>query len=291
MDGLKIWQRIQLYGRMVKFSHTIFALPFACSAVLLAWREHPVDVSDLFWILLALFAARSAAMGFNRVVDARYDAENPRTANREIPSGKLQKSTAAAFVACFSLLFIWAAAMLSRLCLVLSVPVLILLLSYSYTKRCTWLCHLYLGFVISLAPMGAWIALTGEWSWRISVLSLALMSYIAGFDILYACQDIQFDRRKGLFSLPACLGAAKSLVIARAIHLLSFFSLLLIKPLFGLGSVYTATVFIIGFLFWLEHRMVKPDDLSRVNIAFFHINSMISVILFIGLLIDELVRW
>ncbi len=279
------------YGRMIKFSHTVFALPFALSAVVLAHRQSDISFGSLFWIVIAMIGARSAAMGFNRIVDADYDRENPRTALREIPQGKLGKTAAWRFVFFFSLVFILAAAMLGSLCFYLSFPVLALLFSYSYTKRFTLLCHVYLGFVIALAPMGAWIGLTGRFSWPVLLLCLALLTYIAGFDILYACQDLQFDRRAGLYSIPAQWGVKQALFISTGLHILSFFFLLGMKPLFDLGTIYLITVLVIGLLFITEHRLVHPEDLSHVHMAFFHMNSIISLFLLTGIFLDTLVRW
>ncbi len=283
-------ERILTYGRMIKFSHTVFALPFAFSAVILAQRQHQMVISDIFWILLAMIGARSSAMGFNRIADAKFDTKNPRTSKRDIPSGRLSLSSAAVFVILFSGLFIFSSAMLGKLCFYLSFPILVVLFSYSYTKRFTWLSHIYLGFAISLAPAGAWIALAKSFSWSVLILSFALMTYIAGFDILYACQDIEFDKNEGLFSIPAHFGVKKALIIASIIHLASFCFFFLIYFVFDMNLMYFFAVVIIGILLIIEHRLVKPDDLSNVNFAFFHINSLISITLFLGILADELVR-
>jgi len=281
-------RHIVTFGRMIKFSHTIFALPFALAAVVLAHRQAPITLYSLIWILVAMVAARSAAMGFNRIVDARIDARNPRTAIREIPSGRLSRRAAIIFVAISAGIFVAAAAMLGKLCLLLSVPVLAVLCLYSYTKRFTWLAHIYLGFAISLAPLGAWIALTNSFYGPILLLSLALLTYIAGFDILYACQDTDFDRQEGLFSIPARFGIARALLTARAIHLLAWICLLLVGITFNLGLIYYGTTLCIGVLLIIEHRLVNPDDLSKIDIAFFNVNSTISVVLFLGILVDEI---
>jgi len=280
------------YGRMIRFSHTVFALPFALSAVVLAQRISPIAAADFFWILAAMIGARSAAMGFNRIVDARFDRDNPRTAGREIPSGRITLRSAVLFVVLSSALFVMAAAMLNMLCLALSAPVLLVLFGYSYTKRFTRWSHLYLGFAISLAPMGAWIALTGSFSWGILCLSLALMTYIAGFDIIYACQDVDFDRKQNLFSVPAHYGATGALRIAVGLHMLSFGFFWLVYLFFDMGWIYLVTVIIIGGLFILEHRLVRGGDLKHIELAFFHVNSVISVVLFFGVLADEwMMRW
>jgi 4-hydroxybenzoate polyprenyltransferase len=278
------------YGRMIKFSHTLFAMPFALAAVVLAQRVVPLDGSTLLWVLVALVAARSAAMGFNRIADAALDARNPRTANREIPAGKLSRSHTRRFVIVSSLAFIGAAAMLGPLCLVLSLPVLALLCGYSYTKRFTWLSHLVLGLAISLAPLGAWIAVTGSVHWPVLLLSGALLTYIAGFDILYACQDADFDRREGLHSIPVRFGIGPALWASAWLHVISFLFFLLIHIAFDMNHAYLGTVAVIGGLLVIEHRLVDPDDLSRVQVAFFHVNSMISVVLLAGVLLDEVLR-
>lgn len=280
-------RRITLYGRMIKFSHTIFALPFALTALVLAHRRHPVTLTQLGWILLAMAGARSAAMGFNRIADRRYDGLNPRTAARELPSGKLSTASAALFVCASAALFILAAAMLGRLTFYLSLPVLGVLLSYSYMKRFTWWTHLYLGFAISLAPLGAWIAITQHFNAPILLLCLALMGYITGFDILYACQDLAFDTAQGLHSIPARFGAPRALRIAKSVHAVSYGAFLTIFFVFDMGAVYLMTTGIIGGLLLMEHWLVKPDDLRHVNIAFFHVNSIISTLLILGVLADE----
>ncbi|GBC63813.1 4-hydroxybenzoate octaprenyltransferase [Desulfonema ishimotonii] len=275
---------------MIKFSHTVFALPFALSALILVSRRYPVTLSDILWILVAMVGARSAAMGFNRLADAGIDARNPRTANREIPAGKLSRSAATLFVAIFSGVFITAAAMLGTLCFYLSFPVLGVLFFYSYTKRFTWLAHIWLGFAISLAPTGAWVAIAGHFSWEILLLSLALLTYIAGFDILYACQDADFDRAQGLFSIPSRFGIPKALVMAKLIHGLSYGAFLGLFFAFDMSGVYLMTAGLIGLLLIFEHWLVRPDDLRNVHIAFFHVNSLISITLFAGILTDELLR-
>jgi 4-hydroxybenzoate polyprenyltransferase len=275
---------------MVKFSHSLFALPFALAAAILAQRVTPLRWADLIWVLVAMVAARSAAMGFNRWADAAFDARNPRTSGREIPAGGIPKSAVLLFVLSSSIVFIVAAGMLGKICFWLSFPVLGILLLYSYTKRFTWLSHLYLGFAISLAPLGAWLALAKTFSGVILLLCLALMLYIAGFDILYACQDAAFDRKEGLYSIPVRFGLDSALRIAAVFHGIGFLCFLALYAAFDLTMPYLAAVGIIGILLILEHRLVRPDDMSRVHVAFFHINSIISAMLFCGVLADELYR-
>jgi 4-hydroxybenzoate polyprenyltransferase len=278
--------RMLIYGRLIKFSHTVFALPFALAAVLLAYRQHPIGPAVLWWILLAMASARSAAMGFNRYVDYEYDRCNPRTTSRPLTAGHIDKKSVLLFVLISSCLFVISAGMLGRLCLAFSLPVLSVLFLYSYTKRFTRFSHLVLGFAIGLAPIGAWIATTGGWDLRILPLSLALMTYIAGFDILYACQDIEFDRKEGLFSLPVCWGVEPALRMSSFLHGLTFFFLLLIYFAFHLGPAYLAVLLIISILLFAEHKLIQPHHLERVNFVFFHINSVVSVLLLLAVLMD-----
>lgn len=287
---MNLLSKAAIYSRMIKFSHTIFALPFALSAVVLVQKTKPIDFTTVFWVVVAMAGARSAAMGFNRIADAAIDAKNPRTAVREIPKGIISRGEAAFFTLIASGVFIGAAAMLSPWCFWLSFPVLALLFAYSYMKRVTWLAHLVLGFVIGLAPMAVWLAVTGALPGMISVLSLALMTYIAGFDILYACQDMEFDRAMGLHSIPACFGLEKAMKISRLLHGVSVLSLLSLYWLFPLNAVYLAFVAVIAFLFFVEHRLVKPHDLSRLDVAFFQVNSAISVLVLVAILTGSLLR-
>lgn len=281
--------QILTFGRMIKFSHTVFALPFALSAVILAWKDHEPDMSVLAWIILAMVGARSAAMGFNRIIDAPMDLKNPRTANREIPAGILTRKSAGLFVGASSLVFVFAAAMLGPLCFWLSFPVLILLLFYSYTKRFTAYCHIYLGFAISLAPLGAWIAITGGVSAPILFLTLALMTYIAGFDILYACQDTAFDEQTGVFSIPSAIGPRNAMAISQLLHGFTLILLFAMYLSFDMHPVFLIFLGVIALLLVVEHRLVKPDNLEHINIAFFHMNSLVSITLFAGVLTEALV--
>lgn len=287
---ITLQQRVIIYARMIKFSHTIFALPFALSAVVMASRDHDVALSDFVWILLAMVGARSAAMGFNRITDADIDAKNPRTLIREIPAGLLSRKDAAFFVVGSSALFLLAAAMLGKLCFFLSFPVLFFLMFYSVTKRFTKYCHLYLGFAISLAPVGAWIAITDSLSLSVMSLTLALLTYIAGFDILYACQDIDFDREHGLFSMPAKLGAVKSMIVSSLLHLLTFIFFVIMYFTFGMHPLFLPFLIAIGILLVAEHHIVRHDNLEKIDIAFFNINSLISVLLFAGVVVDAVAR-
>ncbi|MGO9554309.1 MAG: UbiA-like polyprenyltransferase [Syntrophobacteraceae bacterium] len=282
---MMMWiDKVNTYGRLIKFSHTVFALPFALAAVLLANRYYPVSFRTFALIMVAMASARSAAMGFNRFADYRYDSLNPRTANRPHVTGHVDLLSVLILVSLSAAVFIMSAALLGRLCLILSVPVLAVLFFYSFTKRFTSLCHLILGFGIGLAPAGAWVAVSGQLDWRIMPLSFALMTYIAGFDILYSCQDIEFDRDQALFSLPACQGAAKALFFSTGLHALTFVFLLLVYFAFDLARIYLLFLLLIGVLIFAEHKLVRPDCLDKVNVAFFHVNSAISILLFLGVL-------
>ena len=286
----KAYAKITVYGRMIKFEHSIFALPFALSALLLAHQVNPVTPRLIFLIIMAVVWARSAGMGFNQLVDARWDAKNPRTAGREIPAGRISPGETGIFVLISSFLFVLSALAISYFCFFCSIPVLLILFSYSYAKRYTWLCHLILGFVQALGPLGVWLAVTGNFSAKISVLSLALGTYIAGFDLLYACQDMDFDRKEGLYSVPANLGIRRAMDFSIILHVVTFTSLLSLYWVFHLSYFYLGYVLIIGLLLIVEHRIVKPDDLSRINIAFFNINSSISVLMLAAIVTEELIR-
>lgn len=291
-ETIRIIGKVPAYLRMIKFSHTIFALPFAFASVVLVWPGSPPTLSTIFWIVLAMVGARSAAMGFNRLADASIDAKNPRTSMRELPAGTVSRPEAAVFVTFSALMFVFSAAMLSSTCFWLSFPALGVLFVYSYTKRFTWMAHLVLGAAIGMVPLAVWIALSGECFGPIWLLSAALMTYIAGFDILYACQDLQFDTHEGLHSIPVRFGLKKGLAISTLLHLISLVSLFGIYWTFSLHPVYLLFVAVIGALLFIEHRLVQPEDLSRVNIAFFHVNSVVSVMVFAAVLCGELFkRW
>ena len=276
--------KIHTYGRLIKFSHTVFALPFALAAVLLASRYYTVSFRTFALILVAMASARSAAMGFNRLADYRYDRLNPRTANRPHVTGQADLFSVLLFISLSAAVFIASAALLGRLCLIMSGPVLVILFFYSFTKRFTSFCHLILGFSIGLAPAGVWVAISGHLEWKILLLSFALMTYIAGFDILYSCQDIEFDRDQDLFSMPACWGASKALLFSTWLHALTLMFLLLVYFAFDLGRIYLLFLLLISVLIFAEHKLVRPDCLDKVNVAFFHVNSAISILLFLGVL-------
>jgi 4-hydroxybenzoate polyprenyltransferase len=286
-------QKTRQILEMIKFEHTIFALPFALISVLLASRNLPHGLPDgrtLTWILLAMIGARSAAMAFNRLVDAEFDRQNPRTASRHIPAGILSQAQVWAFFAVAVALFELAAWNLNRLCLLFSPVALASLLGYSYTKRFTSLCHLFLGFAIGLAPIGAWLAVRGTLNAVPLLLGAVVMLWIGGFDIIYALQDYEFDVQSPLYSLPKRIGKANALQISRLMHLLMIVLLILIGLLYGLHALYFLGVAVVAALIAYEQSLVRPDDLRRVNLAFFTLNGWVSVSLFGFVLLDSLLK-
>ncbi|HUA59047.1 MAG TPA: UbiA-like polyprenyltransferase [Verrucomicrobiae bacterium] len=285
------WTRLRLTLDMIKFEHSIFALPFALTGALLAWRDlalHPASTVmstpfplKLIWIIAAMVCARSAAMGFNRIADASIDARNPRTRMRHLPAGLLGRGFAWGFVIAASALFIAAASQLNRLCLELSPLALAILLFYSYTKRFTSFSHVVLGFCLGIAPAAAWIAVRGTFDPRILWLTAAVTCWTAGFDIIYSCQDYEFDCQEALFSIPRRLGIAAALRVAQALHAAMVICLLALVRTLHLGPLALAGVAAIAGLLIYEHRLVKPDDLSKVNAAFFTMNGYVSMLFFV----------
>lgn len=277
--------KVRLTFDMIKFEHSVFALPFALTGALLAFREDHFStagaLSKLAWIVIAMVAARSAAMAFNRILDADIDARNPRTSMRHIPAGLLGRAFAWRFTAVASAIFILAASMLNPLCLLLSPLALAVVLGYSYTKRFTSLSHLVLGFALGIAPAAAWIAVRGSLDPRVLWLTAAVMLWTAGFDIIYSCQDYDFDRQVKLYSVPRQLGIKRALLLSKLLHIGMIFCLMLLVRQFNLGWIAVAAVAAVAALLIYEHQLVKPDDLSRVNAAFFTVNGWVSVLFFV----------
>lgn len=264
---------------MIKIEHTLFALPFAFLGAVLAANGFP-SARQILWIILAMVGARSAAMAFNRIADRSFDAKNPRTASRAIPAGLLSVGFVWAFTIASAALFLVAAAMLNRMTLLLSPVALACVLLYSLTKRWTKFSHLVLGACLSIAPTGAWIAVRGEIGSPVPLLlSLVVLLWTAGFDVLYACQDYDFDRREGLKSIPARFGIGRALWIARALHAAAFLALVGLFVVTQLGPLAVAGVIATGALLVYQHRLVRADDLGRLNAAFFTTNAFVSVIL------------
>jgi 4-hydroxybenzoate polyprenyltransferase len=274
---------------MIKWEHSIFALPFALCGALLAAQGVP-NMRTLFWIVVCMISARTAAMAFNRLVDADIDAANPRTKMRAIPTGVLTSRFVGVFTLISAGVFVFAASQLNRLTLWLAPLVLLVLLGYSYTKRFTRWSHLVLGFALGMAPTGAWIAVRGSLDWRIVLLTAAVTFWVGGFDVIYACQDYDFDRQNGLWSVPRTFGIANALTIARVMHLAMLTMLIGVVSLFGLGTWAVVGVVAVALLLLYEHSLVKADDLSKLNAAFFTMNGVISVVFLIFVAADVLLR-
>jgi 4-hydroxybenzoate polyprenyltransferase len=286
--------RVRQYFELIKFSHTLFALPFALLGAALAAHDDTgwhVRVRDWAGILLCMATARSAAMAFNRLADRHFDARNPRTASRHVPAGLISVSAVAVFVLVCSLAFIASTLLFLPNCwpLYLSIPVLTWLFSYSYSKRFTSLAHFWLGVSLSLAPIAAWIALRAELDWPPAMLALAVLLWVSGFDIIYACQDVDFDRSIGLWSVPKTLGVQRALWVAAACHALMIPPLVGLGLVYPLGPIYFVGVAAVAALLTYEHALVRPDDLTRVNVAFFQVNVVISMGLLVVCVVDMLV--
>ena len=279
---------IVTYGRMIKFGHSIFALPFALSGAALAAAGHGISSEQVFWIVVAMVGARSAAMGFNRLVDRKMDAANPRTATRELPKGIISAGAVKVFVCVFSALLVFAAYKLNPLCLMLSPVALGIVFFYSYTKRFTWATQLFLGLSLSLAPVGAWVAVTGQLDAEILLLGGAVLMWVAGFDVIYACQDAEFDRQFGVYSIPQKFGIGPALWIARIFHLIAFGLMVGVGQVFELGMIYVVGVVCVGGLLIYEHYLVRYRDLSKAGMASLTMNGVVSVVYFAGTLADLL---
>lgn len=285
MVWTKVKNKISDYGTLVMFSHTIFSLSFALISMLLASEGLP-KLTTLFWILVAFMGARTGANAINRVIDAEIDAKNPRTATRQIPQGLMKKKEVVIFtIACF-LIMVIGAAMLNPLCVILSPIAIFLMTIYSYTKRFTWACHLVLGITSAAAPVGAWIAVTGEIGLLPLFMGAANTLWVAGFDMIYGAQDYEFDKANGIHSIPSQFGVKNALYIARAFHLMAWLCLVVVGLLSPkLGVVYFVGLAIIGGLFILEHKIVSPTNLTNVKVASYNINQVISVVFLVfGLL-------
>jgi 4-hydroxybenzoate polyprenyltransferase len=285
-------RKIKVFLEMIKFEHTIFALPFAYMGALLGASVVNGQLPtgwQLFWVTIAMIGSRSAAMGLNRLIDRAIDAKNERTSMRAIPAGLLQAKEVILFIVIsFVLLFI-AAFQLSDLAIKLLPVAVFFLVIYSYTKRFTWLCHVVLGLTIGLAPLGGWVAVTNGITWTAIVFYIAVSLWIAGFDLIYACQDIEFDRAEGLYSIPSRFGIAVSLHTAKVFHFVTFMSFIGLGVLANLGTFYWIGLGIAGAVLIYEHLLVNPTDLSKLNVAFFTMNGILSVVVFVFTLIDLVV--
>jgi 4-hydroxybenzoate polyprenyltransferase len=286
-----MFSKIRHLLEMIKFSHTIFAFPFALMGATLAALANgqPPTAAQIGWICLAMVGARNAAMGLNRIIDARIDAENPRTAGRQIPAGIISRGEAWIFVAGSTLLLLVVAWQLNPLCFYLSPLVLAFFILYAYCKRFTSLPHIVLGICLAGAPLGAWIALRSTVEWPIFALALAVLFWVAGFDIFYALQDLDFDRKKGLHSIPVRFGEYGAILLGKILHGLMVGLLLLLPQGLPLGMIYYAGIGVISLMIAWEHHLVKPGDLSKLDAAFFNMNGYISVTIFCFTLADVLI--
>jgi len=291
MDKKQAWDKFKSLLEMIKFSHTIFAFPFALMGVVLAsLASHSAPgFGQVFWVCVAMVGARTTAMGLNRLIDAKIDAKNPRTADRHIPAGKVSVWEAMLFILVALIIFLFSAWMLNPLCLKLAPVVVGLFVLYSYCKRFTHFAHVVLGICLAAAPIGAWVALRGDLGWPVISLGIAVLFWVSGFDIFYALQDYDYDVEHGLHSVPSKLGKEKSFLLVRVFHGLMLLFLLLVLPGSGLGWIYFSGVVVVAGLLVYEHLLVKPDDLSKLDAAFFNMNGYISVTIFVFTLVDAVV--
>jgi 4-hydroxybenzoate polyprenyltransferase len=298
MDSMKtdespkgLFERVRIFLEMIKFSHTIFALPFALTGALLAARALP-EWQQVFWIVMAMVGARTAAMGLNRLIDAEIDARNPRTATRAIPAGLLSKGTVVIFIVLSIILLLYAASRLNPLCLKLAPVALFFLVLYSYCKRFTSMAHIVLGLCLGAAPVGAWVAIRGTVDLPSVLLGLAVLVWVAGFDVLYALQDLEFDRVSGLHSIPVKLGVNGSLWLARGLSMAMVALLFSLQVLLNLGGFFLAGIVISSLLLFYEHWLIRKGDLDKLDMAFFTMNGYISIIIFVSTLLEVLTgRW
>jgi 4-hydroxybenzoate polyprenyltransferase len=286
---MAFFRNIRVTLEMIKWEHSIFALPFALTGAMLAAHGIP-RAAQIFWVIVCMVTVRSAAMAFNRWADASIDATNPRTASRAIPAGLLSRSFVGGFTLAMIAIFLIAASQLNRLTLMLTPVVLIVVLAYSYTKRFTRWSHLVLGLALGIAPAAAWIAVRGSLDPRILILTVAVMFWVAGFDLLYSCQDVEHDRAEGLFSVPSTLGVTAAFWIARIMHVAMLALLVWLVQAFSLGHYALIGIAAVALLLLYEHMIVSPGDLRRLNAAFFTMNGVISVVYFLFVAADLLVR-
>ncbi|GAB6929961.1 putative 4-hydroxybenzoate polyprenyltransferase [Paenibacillus sp. JCM 10914] len=289
-----MFKKIGAYLEMIKVEHTLFALPFAFMGALVGSAvvfDQLPSWADIGWIFLAMFGARSAAFGLNRLTDRHIDAKNPRTAGRAIPAGLLKPLEVILFIILSFAVFFWATYMLDPFAFRLLPFAIFMLIIYSFTKRFTWLCHLVLGLTTALAPLGGWVAVTGQIDWKAIVFYVALAFWTAGFDIVYACQDEKFDAKEKLYSIPSRFGLHKALWFARAFHVVTAVGFILLFFVTPLGWWYLIGMMIACGILFYQHYILSPNDMSRLQTAFFTMNSTLSIILFVFTLIDLVVRY
>jgi 4-hydroxybenzoate polyprenyltransferase len=283
--------RLAAWANFVKVAHTVFALPFACLGMVAASLRYEVDWARVALAVLAFAAARFAAMGFNRIVDLRYDAANPRTAGRELPSGRMSVAEARTLVALMCGIFFVSVAFINPLCLILSPVALAWILAYSYTKRYTALCHIWLGLGLAIAPVGGYLAISGEWStpgWVLLALTVGVAAWVAGFDTIYSLQDEEFDRQLRLNSLAVALGARGAVAVARILHVVAIAGFVAFGMGAGFGAAYQVGVAAAALALAWEHRLVRPGDYSRLDAAFFTMNGVVAAVVLAGAVVDVL---
>lgn len=285
----KLFNKLKQYGKLVMFSHTIFSFSFALLSMVIAAKGLP-RISTLFWIVVCFLGARTGANAINRVIDAEFDARNPRTAGRQIPKGEIKKGEVILLTSVCFLVMLFGAYKLNLICLILSPVALFLLIIYSYTKRFTYLCHLILGVTCACAPVGAWLAVTGKFELVPLIMGAANTLWVAGFDIIYGSQDYEFDTANGLHSIPVRFGVKNALLIAKTFHIITLFFLIIIGILVPqLGVIYFLGLAVIAALFVVEYRMVSPTNLTNVNIASYNVNQLISITLLVFGLLDAFI--
>jgi len=277
--------KVRTYLELVTFSHSVFALPFALLAMISAANGIP-EFRIIFWIIIAMIAARTSAMAFNRLTDAKIDGENSRTQKRHLPSGKISKREVIILIVISSAVFVFSAYSLNRLCFFLSPIALLIILLYSYSKRFTYLNHFWLGISLAIAPAGAWIAVKEELGFPVIILGIAVIFWVAGFDIIYSIQDFNFDKKRGLHSLVVKLGVRNALITSRILHVMTLITLFLFSYITSRGAVFNLTLLITALLLLYEHSLVTPGKTDRINLAFFTVNGTISVLLLLGGSID-----
>ncbi|MFZ5597443.1 MAG: UbiA-like polyprenyltransferase [Bacillota bacterium] len=282
------FRKLRIFFEMIKVEHTLFALPFAYMGAVLVQGGIP-NAHDLIWITLAMIGARTAAMSLNRLIDRQIDARNPRTAGRALPRGLLSSLEVWVYVIISLALLFVSAYNLNMLAFKLSPLAVLVLFIYPYTKRFTWLCHLILGLALGIAPMGAWIAIAGRFDLAPMILAAGVTFWVAGFDIIYGCDDFDFDRAEGLYSIPARFGIKSALIISAAFHALAFVLFVAVAVVLGLGLFYYAGMLLAAVFLFYQHHLIRPDDLSRSGIAFFNLNAILSVVTFLFTLADLLI--
>lgn len=290
MQADSLFARIRIFLEMIKFSHTLFALPFALTGALLAARGIP-SAAQIFWIVMAMVGARTAAMAMNRLIDAGIDAQNPRTASRAIPAGLISRGSVLFYIIISLALLLYAAWRLNPLCVWLSPIAIFFLLLYSYCKRFTALAHIVLGICLAAAPMGAWVAIRGQLDLAPVLLGLAVLFWVAGFDILYALQDLEFDRNAGLHSIPVKLGLRGSLILARIFSVIMILLLIGTAKILQLSAPFYSGIAAASVLIAYEHWLVRNGDLSKLDLAFFTMNGYVSVIIFVATVLETFINW